>query len=66
MADPILTLLKVVVVMKGGEKAVYAPAQKGQTAAIKVPNPWRFEYVHIDRWIENQNEADIGCVGKGA
>jgi excisionase family DNA binding protein len=62
MPDEILTLPVVVQLLKAAEKTVYSIAQKSQLPAFKVGAQWRFQWVDIDRWIEQQkaNAEDDG------
>jgi len=48
------------------ETSVYRMVQKGQIPAFKVRERWQFRLDDFDRWIDEQEAAVKGTLGKGA
>jgi excisionase family DNA binding protein len=50
----ILTLKEVAIMLKVGDRTVYALAQQAQLPGFKVGGQWRFKRHDLEEWIEQQ------------
>lgn len=50
----ILTIKEVAILLKVGDRTVYALAQQAQLPGFKVGGQWRFKRHDLEAWIEQQ------------